>query len=49
MPRPAIFSVLAAIALALLLGACGVRGSLEAPPGAPPPSNAPFPLDPLIE
>lgn len=34
--------------LALALGACGVRGALEPPPGAPPPSNEPYHLDPLL-
>jgi len=32
----------------LALGACGVKGPLEAPANAPPPQNDPFVLDPLI-
>jgi predicted small lipoprotein YifL len=50
MSRPsALPAAIAAIMLALFLGACGVRGALEPPPGAPPPSNDPFALDPLIK
>ena len=36
------------IIASLGLTACGVRGPLEAPPGAPPPSDEPYHLDPLI-
>ncbi|MHA1524712.1 MAG: LPS translocon maturation chaperone LptM [Alphaproteobacteria bacterium] len=36
------------VAVALTLGACGVRGPLEAPPGAAPPQNQPSPLDHLL-
>ena len=36
------------IIIALTLGACGVKGPLEAPANAPPPQNDPFVLDPLI-
>lgn len=34
---------------ALGLASCGVRGPLEAPPGAQPPANEPTILDPLID
>ncbi|MFV2091615.1 MAG: lipoprotein [Hyphomicrobiales bacterium] len=41
--------LLAALIIASLgLTSCGVRGPLEAPPGAPPPSDEPTVLDPLI-
>ncbi len=36
------------IVIMLTLGACGVKDSLEAPANAPPPSDDPFVLDPLI-
>ncbi|MFV2091757.1 MAG: lipoprotein [Hyphomicrobiales bacterium] len=36
------------IAITLTLGACGIRGPLEAPPGATPQKNDPFKLDPLL-
>ena len=36
------------IVIALALGACGVKGPLEAPASAPPPQDDPFVLDPLI-
>ena len=36
------------VIIALTLGACGVKGPLEAPANAPPPQNDPFVLDPLI-
>ena len=35
------------VVLALTLGACGVKGPLEAPASSPP-QNDPFVLDPLI-
>lgn len=38
------FATIAALALA----SCGIRGPLEPPPGAGPPPNDPYHLDPLI-
>jgi len=40
-------SAIVIVAVALALGACGVKGPLEPPAGAPP-QNDPFVLDPLI-
>jgi predicted small lipoprotein YifL len=36
------------VALALAVGGCGVKGSLEPPGGPQPQKNDPFVLDPLI-
>jgi len=42
--------LLVAALLAGLVGACGVRGPLEPPPGAEQePEDPPFILDPLVE
>jgi predicted small lipoprotein YifL len=42
--------LLLAALLAGLVGACGVRGGLEPPPGAEQePEDPPFILDPLVE
>ena len=46
----ALRSLLAAVLVASLLSACGVRGGLEPPPGAEEePEDPPFILDPLVE
>jgi predicted small lipoprotein YifL len=46
----ALRSLLVAALLAGLVGACGVRGDLEPPPGAEQePEDPPFILDPLVE